>query len=188
MTKKVHAKIIIDVQNDFVFHKLLGSEAARAALPNIVKFIEDCGENDVIFYTKDTHHENYMDTLEGKHLPIPHCIKPTEGWQICPTVKAALAKKDKMFRVMGIEKNTFGSIDLMDQLKDDEHFFGEGYFEDITFVGFCTDICVISNALLARAYFPNTPIYVKADCCAGVTPESHQAALTILKANHIDII
>lgn len=189
MNKK-HVKIAIDVQNGFVFDKVLGTEEARTALPKLVEFIKNSDKDDIICFTKDTHYDNYMETLEGKHLPVPHCIRCTEGWRLCPTFQTVIDKMNyDNDRAYCFEKSTFGSVDMMNFLKKEEKFFGEGNrFEDITFVGFCTDICVVSNALLARAYFPNTPIYVKADCCAGVTPERHKAALTIMEANHIDII
>ena len=200
--------IVIDMQKDFIDGSL-GTPEAQAIVENVVGLID--GFDGEVLYTLDTHFENYMDTLEGKKLPVMHCIRGTEGWQAEPRVLAALKQKDaKCF-----EKPTFGSYELVDYVY--EAVYGvdaaadesagetggknggavstdrltEGKPEsaaEITLAGLCTDICVASNAILLRAKLPDTVIRVKADCCAGVTPASHQAALTTLAMCQMDII
>ena len=202
--------IVIDMQKDFIDGSL-GTPEAQAIVENVVGLID--GFDGEVLYTLDTHFENYMDTLEGKKLPVMHCIRGTEGWQEEPRVLAALKQKDaKCF-----EKPTFGSYELVDYVY--EAVYGvdaaadesadetggknggavstdrltEGKPEaaaaaEITLAGLCTDICVASNAILLRAKLPDTVIRVKADCCAGVTPASHQAALTTLAMCQMDII
>ena len=131
----------------------------------------------VVLFTRDTHETYYLDTQEGKKLPVPHCIRDTEGWQI-------RSELDALRKTVPIDKETFGSTDLAGELvamnEDNE-------IESITFVGLCTDICVISNALLAKASLPEVPIIVDAKCCAGVTPESHENALKAMEACQIQI-
>ena len=161
--------VVVDMQKDFV-DGALGSREAVAIVPAVVKKIESFdGE---IFVTYDTHFENYMQTSEGKHLPVPHCIKGTDGWQLNNDVENALSGK----KFTKVEKNTFGSVDLpklIEQAADGEDFAVE-------LIGLCTDICVVSNALLIKATFPEAPIAVDAGCCAGVTPQAHEAALATM--------
>ena len=175
--------IVVDMQNDFV-SGALGSSEAKAIVPNVVKLVEEYGKKGhLIWFTKDTHQENYLETQEGKKLPVEHCIWGTEGWNIIDELKPYLKAS------WGMEKPTFGSTDLMNELAWDIDSFGCYENEvDIEFCGLCTDICVISNAILAKAHFPEANIIVHADCCAGVTPESHQRALEAMKMCHIDII
>ena len=163
--------IVVDMQNDFISGSL-GSSHAQAIVQNVVKKVKNF-DGEIIF-TRDTHGEEYMQTQEGKKLPVPHCVKDTKGWQVCdelqPFVKTA------------VDKITFGSIDLPQIL--------EGYntpIDEIELCGLCTDICVISNAMLLKAYFPETKITVDSSCCAGVTPESHQTALDAMRAVQIEI-
>ena len=163
--------IVVDMQNDFISGSL-GSAHAQAIVQNVVKKVKNF-DGEIIF-TRDTHGEEYMQTQEGKKLPVPHCVKGTKGWQVCdelqPFVKTA------------VDKITFGSIDLPQIL--------EGYntpIDEIELCGLCTDICVISNAMLLKAYFPETKITVDSSCCAGVTPESHQTALDAMRAVQIEI-
>lgn len=161
--------LVIDMQNDFV-DGALGTPEAVSIVDRVVAEISKYpAEN--IFATRDTHGPNYLNTQEGQNLPVPHCIKGTAGWALNDQVAAAL--KDALI----IDKPTFGSRELAERLtllagQDDL---------DITLVGLCTDICVISNALLIKAFLPETPVRVLADCCAGVTPESHQAALKTMQ-------
>lgn len=169
--------IVVDMQNDFV-DGALGTKEAAAIVDNVVKTIESF-EGEVIA-TMDTHADNYMDTAEGKKLPVPHCIKDTDGWKINEKVFFALKKKN--YRV--VEKPTFGSVKLVDiigELAKEEEL-------ELLLLGLCTDICVVSNALLLKANFPEMKISVAADCSAGVTPESHAAALLTMKMCQIDII
>ena len=169
-----HFLIVVDMQKDFV-DGALGTKEAVAIIPDVVKKIEDFdGE---IFATFDTHGDNYMQTAEGKNLPVPHCIKGTEGWALDKTVAAALDEKG----YTPVEKVTFGSIDLPEMIS----VAAQGDDFDIELVGLCTDICVVSNALLLKASFPETEISVDAACCAGVTPQAHEAALITMRSCQI---
>ena len=181
-TKKI--LIVIDVQNDFITGSLRKEEAIKK-VPNIVKKINEF-DGDAIFYTMDTHHKDYLDTNEGKKLPVVHCVEGTEGWEIEGSVMDALTDADKRgIKVVRVEKPTFGSYDLVDEIKHISLWADL----DIEFVGFCTDICVVSNALLVKAaFYEKAKIAVVEDCCAGVTPETHEAALTTMKMCQIDVI
>ena len=164
--------IIIDMQNDFI-DGALANPAAQAIIPGIVDFVKTW--NGKIGVTLDTHQENYLETQEGKNLPVPHCIKDTEGWQIHPSL-------EELRKTEAIDKVTFGSKDLIDVIKKEENV------EEITFIGLCTDICVISNVMLVKAFFPEIPLTVDAKACAGVTPESHRNALASMKTVQVKII
>ena len=164
--------IVVDMQNDFI-DGALGSAEAVAIVPYVKEIIESFDGK--VLFTRDTHFENYMQTQEGMHLPVPHCIKGTDGWQI----KAEL---DALRKTEPIDKLTFGSSALVDVLKN------EFEIESITFVGLCTDICVISNAMVVKAFFPEIPIYIDAKCCAGVSPESHKRALDAMKVCQINVL
>lgn len=170
--------IVVDMQKDFV-NGALGSKESMAIIDNVINKINKF--DDEIIVTYDTHLNNYMNTREGKYLPIPHCIYYTEGWELDEKVEKALIGKD----VTIFEKNTFGSVELIDYFKN--IIFDEKDIE-VTLIGLCTDICVVSNAMLLKAYFPEMNIIVDASCCAGVTPESHKAALLTMKMCQIDII
>ena len=169
--------IVVDMQKDFV-DGALGSAEAAAIVPNVVRKIQDFdGE---LIATFDTHHENYMDTAEGKKLPVPHCIQGTPGWALDSAVAAALENRG----YTAVEKPTFGSTALagiLRQMAGQEDFSME-------LVGLCTDICVVSNALLLKAHFPEKQIRVDASCCAGVTPKSHEAAIATMASCQIDIL
>jgi len=169
--------VVVDMQKDFVDGSL-GTKEAEAIVPAVAEKIRSFdGE---IFVTYDTHFENYMETAEGKKLPVPHCIKGTEGWQLDKAVAEALRGK----AYTPVEKITFGSVDLpglIGKAAGDEAF-------SVELIGLCTDICVVSNALLIKAAFPETPICVDASCCAGVTPEKHAAALETMRSCQIDIL
>ena len=167
--------IVVDMQNDFI-DGALGTKEAAAIVPKVEDKIRNFdGE---VFFTRDTHETWYLETQEGKNLPVPHCIRGTEGWQIRKELDA-LRKTDP------IDKETFGSTDLAADLlalHEDEEI------GSITLVGLCTDICVISNALLLKATLPEVPIYVDAACCAGVTPESHENALKAMETCQIKVM
>lgn len=184
-TKKI--LIVIDVQNDFITGALK-NEAAIAQLPNLTKFVTE-NKFDETFVTMDTHGNDYLKTLEGKNLPVPHCIKGTHGWQMPVDFKKALYGNQKDIEVF--EKPTFGSTWLASYLGATHKWNGITTFPEdyeFTIIGFCTDICVVSNALLLRAHFPNSKITVRKDCVAGVTPESNEAALLTMKMCQITVI
>ena len=166
--------IVVDMQTDFVTGAL-GTKEAQAIVPMVAEKIKKAKEDgtDVIF-TLDTHEENYLDTQEGKHLPVPHCIKNTEGWMLIPELRPLAGG------CMSVEKPTFGSTRLA-------HIVGKAGYDEIELIGLCTDICVISNAMILKASVPETPISVDASCCAGVTPESHANALAAMKMCQITI-
>lgn len=170
--------VVVDMQNDFI-DGALGTAEAVAIVPNVAKKIKEF-DGDELFVTYDTHFENYMSTLEGKKLPVPHCIKGTDGHKLNPEIIAALEGKD----YTEVIKTTFGTFDIAAALKakyPEEELEAE-------FVGLCTDICVVSNALILRANYPNSDIAVIADCCAGVTTQTHDAALATMKMCQIDVI
>ncbi len=165
--------VVVDMQKDFV-DGALGSEMARAIVPAVVKKVKEYQDRgDEVVFTLDTHFEDYMDTMEGKKLPVPHCIKGTEGWELCTELAGFPGKR--------FEKYTFGSVDLA-------ACAAAGGYETVELAGLCTDICVISNALLIKANIPEAEILVDASCCAGVTAESHENALEAMKMCHVDVI
>mgnify|MGYP005810109609 FL=1 len=168
--------VVVDLQNDFVTGAL-GTQEAQAIVPRVCEKIRNFPGP--VYYTQDTHGADYLQTQEGKNLPVEHCIRGTWGWQLEPRVEA-------LRKSTPIEKATFGSKGLADVLKA-RHTY-EGPLEEIQLVGLCTDICVISNALLLKAYLPEVKITVDASCCAGVTPESHQRALEAMKACQVEIV
>jgi nicotinamidase-related amidase len=169
--------VVVDMQKDFI-DGALGTKEACAIVPAAVRKIEEFdGE---IFATFDTHFDNYMETAEGKKLPVPHCIKGTAGWQLDKDIAAALEKK----KFTPVEKLTFGSVDLPELIKK----AADGDDFAVELIGLCTDICVISNALLLKANFPEAVIAVDEKCCAGVTPEKHNAAVETMKSCQIDLI
>ena len=165
--------IVVDMQNDFI-DAALGTAEAVAIVPAVKEKILSYSAENVIA-TMDTHSENYMDTQEGQNLPVLHCIKGTDGWQIRPEI-AELLKGAKIY-----EKPTFGSVDLASDLK----VLAEHEEIEIELIGLCTDICVVSNALLLKATMPEVKITVDAACCAGVTPEKHLAALETMRSCQI---
>ena len=167
--------IVIDMQNDFI-DGALGTKEAQAIVGAVKEKIRSYPAEDVIA-TMDTHRPDYMDTQEGKNLPVMHCIRGTDGWQIRPEI-ARLLGAAKIY-----EKPTFGSMDLASDLKD---LSGKEELE-LELVGLCTDICVVSNALLLKAAMPEVKISVDASCCAGVTPEKHQAALETMRSCQIHV-
>ena len=168
--------IVVDMQKDFVDGSL-GTKEAVAIVPAVAEKIRAFeGE---IFVTYDTHFENYMETAEGRKLPVMHCIKGTDGWKLDKAVAEALEGK----KYTPVEKITFGSVKLPGMIKEtvgDEQF-------SVELIGLCTDICVVSNALLIKAAFPEVAIAVDSSCCAGVTPEKHEAALETMRSCQIDV-
>jgi len=165
--------VVVDMQNDFV-DGTLGTKEAVGIIPNVQRKIEDYRKLGLpVIFTKDTHSENYLDTQEGKKLPVSHCIYKTQGWEITPKLDVQDSKV--------INKPTFGSVELA-------QYIGDQYPEsEIELIGLCTDICVISNALLLKANFPEMEITVDASCCAGVTVESHKNSLEAMKMCQIKI-
>ena len=168
--------VVVDMQKDFV-DGALGTKEAVAVVPAVVEKIR--AFDGTIFATLDTHFADYMQTAEGKKLPVPHCIKGTDGWRLDDAVAAALAEKG----YEAVEKRTFGCVDLPERITQ----AADGAPFSVELVGLCTDICVVSNALLLKAHFPETPIAVDASCCAGVTPELHEAALMTMRSCQIDV-
>lgn len=166
--------VVVDMQNDFI-DGALGTKEAVAIVPNVKAKIENF--EGTILFTRDTHFENYMDTQEGKNLPVPHCIKDTEGWQI-------RAELEELRTTPAIDKVTFGSSELPTKLLALNEV---NPIESITFIGLCTDICVISNVMVTKAFLPEVPVIVDADCCAGVTPESHKNALEAMKVCQVKV-
>lgn len=169
--------IVVDMQKDFV-DGALGTKEAVAIVPNVMEKI--LGFDGKIFATLDTHASNYMETSEGKKLPVPHCIKGTPGWMLNDEVAAVLEQKG----YSPVEKVTFGSV-MLPRLIFQEAA-GEPF--SIELIGLCTDICVVSNALMLKANFPEAEISVDSACCAGVTPATHQAALDTMRCCQINIL
>ena len=164
--------IVVDMQKDFI-DGTLGTKEAEAIVSKVRQKIEGFGGK--VIYTRDTHGEDYLKTQEGQKLPVVHCIRETKGWQISGELP-----EEKAYAV--IDKPTFGSVELGERLREenDRELIGQ-----VTLVGLCTDICVISNALLIKAFLPEAEIVVDAACCAGVTPESHNTALQAMKSCQI---
>lgn len=167
--------IVVDAQNDFI-SGVLGSKEAQAAIPYIATKLEEY-QNEVVIFTKDTHEQDYLESQEGKYLPVPHCIRGTEGWEINPALMDVVQDNTRM-----LEKQTFGSDFLPAALHRSLPI------ESIELVGFCTDICVISNALILKAFFPEVPIKVYEPGCAGTTVENHEAALQIMRSCQIEVV
>ena len=162
--------IVVDMQVDFIDGSL-GSPQARAIVPKVVDLVNRF--NGQVIFTRDTHGPNYLKTQEGRKLPVEHCIHGTSGWQICRELQP--------FARDVVDKLSFGSIALPRLLAQN------GTPEEITLCGLCTDICVISNAMILKSAFPETPVYIEASCCAGVTPESHETALNAMRAVQIEV-
>ena len=166
--------IVVDMQNDFI-DGALGTAEALTIVPKVKEKIE--GFQGLVLFTRDTHQANYMDTQEGRKLPVPHCIQGSDGWQIRPEL-------DALRRTEAVDKPGFGSVQLAELLRamNEKEPIGS-----VTLIGLCTDICVISNAMLIKAYLPELPVKVDAACCAGVTPESHENALAAMAMCQIEI-
>lgn len=161
--------IVVDMQKDFIDGSL-GTKEAVAIVENVKKKIQEYRDRgDEIIFTRDTHQMDYMSTNEGKHLPVEHCIEGTEGWKI----QAELEVPEAIY----IDKPTFGYLK-----------WNEYNLEEVELIGLCTDICVVSNALIIKALYPEIKVTVDASCCAGVTPESHAAALTTMRMCQVEVI
>ena len=167
--------VVVDMQNDFVSGALGTAEAAAIVSRVVDRVAEGTARGEKLIFTRDTHWADYLDTQEGRRLPVPHCIRGTEGWEIIGEL-ASYAEN-----AVVLDKPTFGSRELGQLLAE------EGQVGKITFIGLCTDICVISNALLAKAFLPEAEIVVEAGCCAGVTPESHRNALAAMEVCQITV-
>lgn len=160
--------IVVDMQKDFI-DGALGTDEAVAIIENVKRKIAKYqADGEEIIFTRDTHQENYLDTNEGKYLPVPHCIEGTEGWQIPKDIAVEGA--------VYLNKPSFGYLD-----------WKKYHLEEVELIGLCTDICVVSNALIIKALYPEIKVSVDASCCAGVTPESHQAALTTMKMCQVEV-
>ena len=180
--------IIIDMQNDFVTGPL-GSQEAQAIIPRMLSYLKECAEDgtDVLF-TRDTHTEDYMNTAEGKKLPVPHCIFGTPGWEIIPELLDVYAAEfgDGL---VPINKPTFGSTQLAEEvLWMYNHMVDSDDVLEIELCGVCTDICVVSNALMLKAFVPEAKISVRANLCAGTSVAAHTRAIETMKSCQIDII
>ena len=198
--EKIKVVIVVDMQKDFI-DGALGTPEAQKIVPLVAETIHQLADpNTAIIFTKDTHTDNYMNTLEGKNLPVPHCIEGTAGYGIVDEVfEAWLCHAQGENRYMSgydaypvydenpirVKKPTFGSVELQNILYDMNDRFE---IEEITLMGVCTGICVLSNAILCKATLPEVPVNVVADCCACVTPESHKTALEAMKMCQINII
>ena len=165
--------VVVDMQNDFI-DGALGTKEAKMIVDNVESKIK--GFDGEIIFTRDTHYDNYMDTQEGSNLPVPHCIKGTKGWEIHHKLEALRTDDMKVF-----DKETFASVELGEYLKDKD-------IENITLIGLCTDICVISNALLIKGFLPEVKINVDEKCCSGVSVESHKNAIEAMKMCQINIL
>lgn len=169
--------VVVDMQKDFV-DGALGTAEAVQIVGNVVKKINSFDGEIIVTY--DTHFENYLNTSEGEKLPVEHCIKGTAGWNLDSDVQSALENR----KYRAVEKLTFGSVELpsiVGEITKGEEF-------SIELVGLCTDICVVSNALILKASYPEVPITVDSSCCAGVTPETHNSALSTMKMCQINVI
>ena len=168
--------IVIDMQNDFI-DGVLGTKEAVAILPAVKERIKNF--NGRVLFTRDTHESDYLSTQEGRNLPVEHCMRDTHGWQIN-------AELDALRKEEPIDKPVFGLVALGQLLKAYDTY--EEKIENITLIGVCTDVCVISNAMLIKSFLPETPIFVDAACCAGVTPESHERALDAMAVCQIKVL
>ncbi len=165
--------VVVDMQNDFITGPL-GTPEAQAIVKKVKTRINQAQKaGEIVTFTRDTHNENYLNTQEGKNLPVEHCIRHTPGWEI--------EKSLQLPNVEMFNKDTFGSLDLA-------HHILMNPYDEVELVGVCTDMCVISNALLIKAYLPEQKITVNSSCCAGTTPENHENALKIMKQCHINVI
>lgn len=173
--EKVKILVVVDMQNDFITGAL-GSEDAKKIVGNVVEVVR--AHKGKIYFTRDTHEKNYLTTQEGKKLPVEHCIRNTEGWEICPQLQEFTEN------AVMIDKPAFGSMELAEKIQEAA---GKNEIESITLAGLCTDICVISNAMILKAALPEVQIKVIEKCCAGVSMESHKNALEAMKICQIEV-
>lgn len=194
---KVNFLVVVDMQNDFLTGSLANynQKSVKEATVKLIDEMSDKASIDSMLYimvTRDTHKENYMETLEGKNLPVPHCIKGTQGWEVDPDIQKALDmadEKDYVF-VSYIDKPTFGSYGLQDRFDEIIYNVDQEHRDEVvfTYCGVCTDICVVSNVLLTRANYPNNEISVVREATAGVTKELENAAIDVMQSCQITII
>ena len=170
--------VVVDMQNDFI-DGALGTKEAEAIVPGVAEMIRTF--DGTVIATRDTHGPDYMESQEGRNLPVLHCVKGTDGWEIREEIRRALSERGAAV----IDKPTFGSVELGNYIKELDN--AEDPVKEITLIGLCTDICVISNAMILKAVFPEVPIQVYASCCAGVTVESHARALEAMKVCQIKV-
>lgn len=178
--------IVVDMQNDFITGSL-GTKEAEAIIPNVIAKIKKLKQTDHIIFTRDTHHQaDYLQSQEGKLLPVCHCIEKTEGWEIHDDIQNAAEFSNCRNRYY-VNKPSFGSLELPAAVNR-ALSKNTMMMTEIELIGLCTDICVVSNALILKAYFPETKITVDSSCCAGVTPEKHEAALETMRSCQINVI
>ena len=187
--KKIIIDVVVDVQKDFITGAL-ANEQAQANVAHLAKVAKAHAEaGHWMFFTRDTHEDNYLDTREGRHLPVEHCVEGEDGWNFAPELENALdGTEPEVCHI--VNKPTFGSYMLPSEILDElmAHNKAVDDIEKIVIYGYCTDICVISNAMVLRAAFPETEIEILSDCCAGVTPQSHQTALDAMRACQFTIV
>lgn len=169
--------IVVDMQKDFVTG-VLGTKEAQQILPAVTDKVR--GFEGRVIFTRDTHQSDYMETQEGKYLPVPHCIQGSEGWQLVDELEEMRAERN----LAVYDKVTFGCPELARDLVEADR---QEPVESIELIGVCTDICVVSNALTIKAHLPEVPMYVDPACCAGVTPQAHEAALATMRSCQIQM-
>jgi nicotinamidase-related amidase len=174
--------IVIDMQNDFLTGALANPDAVNI-IPSVLEQIKSA---DYVMYTRDTHSENYLETQEGKNLPVPHCVIGTHGWQIVDELDPNNIADIKMWHI--VNKPTFGYVNIWMDMYFEDLVNWNGEDVEVTFCGTCTDICVVSNAMIVKSLYPELVVNVKADACAGLTPEKHQSALDVMSSCQINII
>ena len=174
--------VVVDMQKDFI-DGALGSPEAQAIVPNVIAKIAEYKKNGVILFTRDTHFNDYMNTQEGKYLPVPHCIKNTEGWVIPKEILPNEIEAEV------VDKYTFGRRNIADDVWIAcGRKYGRHDIESIEVVGLCTDICVVSNVLILKSVYHEIPIIVDSKCCAGVTPAKHEAALEVMRSCQVEVL
>lgn len=182
--------LVVDMQHDFIYGSL-GTKEAQGIVQNVIRKIKNF--DGTVIYTRDTHFSNYLMTQEGVNLPVKHCIKYTPGWEIPNEIlDAGKSKVPEKYLLKIYDKLTFGSVELAEAIKHYIHLLKEDNCKEeveleIEIIGLCTDICVVSNALLLKAIMPEVKISVDPSCCAGVTPETHEAALKTMEMCQISI-
>lgn len=174
--------VVVDMQRDFI-DGALGTIEAKAIVPSVLRKVERF--DGMVVFTQDTHTEQYLQTQEGKKLPVVHCVKGTKGHEFEPELLQLLKQISKEKEVKIFEKLTFGSKELAQFLEEQSK---QEQIEEVELIGLCTDICVISNAMLVKAFLPEVSVVVDASCCAGVTPVSHERALEAMKMCQITVI
>ena len=174
--------VVIDMQNDFLTGALANPDAVNI-IPSVLEQIKSA---DYVMYTRDTHSENYLETQEGKNLPVPHCVVGTHGWQIVDELDPNNIADIKMWHI--VNKPTFGDVNIWMDMYFADLVNWNGEDVEVTFCGTCTDICVVSNAMIVKSLYPEMVVNVKADACAGLTPEKHQSALDVMSSCQINII